>query len=192
MIKVSFVNRRNVLKDLPPQQHYVQLSGTVLTLKHRVYHCRFRYLGHSYSNIKLWPKRLSPEFKDMKGNYNIIQLIFDIIPLPYAGQAQKCTFTPKRCRCNGIAEHCRRKTCSRFLHSRQIGIITCDLPDAKHWTYNWATTPHANCLREKLFRHILYLSSWGFPRVFTLHGESMPLLNRPMTTGNGSTPKDAQ
>ena len=55
------------------------------------------------------------EILSMPIQYNTIQLIFDIALLTYACQAQKCTFTPRQRRCNGIAEHCDRGTCSTSL-----------------------------------------------------------------------------
>src|SRR6218665_4174318 len=49
----------------------------------------------------------------------IIQVIFDIPLLPLARKAPtcKCTYTPRRCRCSDIAEHCVRRTCSRSMHT---------------------------------------------------------------------------
>ena len=34
------------------------------------------------------------------------------------------------------------KTCPRSLHGGLSLTRTCDLPDARHRTYHWATTPH--------------------------------------------------
>jgi len=48
--------------------------------------------------------------------YNTIQLIFDITLLPYACQAQKCTFMPRRRRCNCIPVP--------LLHHHTSAIIT--------------------------------------------------------------------
>ena len=45
--------------------------------------------------------------------YNTMQLIFDIALLPRTRQAQKCSFTSRRRRCNCNARHCGRGTCSR-------------------------------------------------------------------------------
>ena len=34
------------------------------------------------------------------------------------------------------------RSCPRSLRGGYCGIRTCNLPDARHWTYHWATMPH--------------------------------------------------
>ena len=74
---------------------------------------------------------------DLVIQYNTIQ--YNTIDLWYRPssrtcQAQKCTFTHRRCRCNCNAEHCRRGICSRSIRGGQSGIRTCDPPDGRRRT----------------------------------------------------------
>src|SRR6218665_2010477 len=69
--------------------------------------------------------------------YNTIHYNCSLISpffLVHVCQAQKCTFTPRRHRCNCNAEHCGRGTCSRSLRGGQSGNRTRDPPDDRHRT----------------------------------------------------------
>ena len=82
--------------------------------------CAIEHLSSTAAEDMMEKRRQRTETKIYMPNYNIIQyntikLIFDVALLPYACQAQQCTFTPRRLRYNCNAEHCRRGTCSRSL-----------------------------------------------------------------------------
>src|SRR6218665_16422 len=69
--------------------------------------------------------------------------MFYIALLPRTCQVQKCTFTPRRSKCNCNAEHSGRGTCSRSLSGGQRGIRTCDPPDERHLTLPLGHHAHA-------------------------------------------------
>jgi len=49
--------------------------------------------------------------------------------------------------CRSATDNCEWRTCQRSLSGGWSGTQTCYLPDARHRTYLWATTPYIDVLK---------------------------------------------